>query len=427
MIGLVFILLFALLIIGVPIGLALIGSSFVGMLILEPSQLGEVVTVSINSVNDSTFVSIPLFVMAGAVIAKSGFMDSLLYALAAILRPLRGGLSLACLGTALFFAGATGSSAGESAALASSFYQPMRTRGYPPALTAAIICSSAAAGVLIPPSVTLIIYGTIANFPIEKLWLAGVAPAVVSAILLAIVAVLLSRRNVTPAAERAIDAEMSATAPKGRIRIALESVLSLGLPVLVLAGIYSGKVTITETAAVAIAYVFVFGAIFHHVRLQQAISALNDGAERAAIVFLIFIGAHVFTYYLTLTGFATSLVTSVAGSSMPRDLLLLILIVVLLALGSLMDGLSVLIIATPLLTPLLPTLHLSPIQLGVMLALAVEVGVVHPPIGLNLFTVSSVTEVPVGKISLRVLPFLGVLLLVLFLVAYVPLPIFSWS
>jgi C4-dicarboxylate transporter DctM subunit len=430
MVALSIALLFALLILGVPIGLALIGASFVGMLTLEPGQLGEVVTVSINSVNNPTFVSIPLFVMAGAVIAKSGFMDSLLYALAIVLRPIRGGLTLACLGTAVFFAGATGSSAGESAALASSFYQPMRKRGYPPSLTAAIICSSAAAGVLVPPSVTLIIYGTIANYPVQKLWLAGIAPAVVSVILLGIVSILLGRKHevrvTADDAERDLETGMAEVAAKGKARLATESVLSLGLPVFVLVGIYTGKLTITETAAVAIAYVLIFGAIFHHVRLKQAISSLNEGAERAAVVFLIFIGAHVFTYYLTLTGVATNLVTTVTNSGLPRDVLLILLLLSVLVLGSLMDGLSVLIIATPLLTPLLTTLDLSPVQLGVMLALAVEVGVVHPPVGMNLFTVSSVTDVPVGQISLRVLPFVAVLLTVLAVVTFAPLPFFSW-
>lgn len=412
-----------LIIIGVPVGLSLIGASFVGFIFTDPIQLQAVVNVTINSVNDDTLVAIPLFVIAGAVIAESGFMDSLIEVFEWLLRPIRGGLILACVGTALFFAGSTGSTAGESASLAGSFFEPMRNRGYRPALSAAIITSSAAAGVLIPPSITLIIYGSISGYPITSLWFAGLVPALLSAVLLGLVGVSIARRGL---GERATSESATAKKSDHRIAVVIRAVFALGLPVFVLAGIYSGTFTISETAALAIVYVLAYGVIFNHLNLRRTFTGFNLGAERAAMIFLVFVGAHVFTYYLTLAGVINSLINDIVSSGLPRALLLLLVDLIVLVLGSLMDGLSVLIVATPLLFPLLGVLHLSPIQLGVMLCLAIEIGVVHPPIGLNLFAVSSVTNVPVEKIAVAVIPFVAVLLFMLMLVTFVPLPIFAW-
>jgi C4-dicarboxylate transporter, DctM subunit len=408
---------------GVPVGLSLIGATLVGFSVSDPIQLQAVVTVSINSVNDSTLVAIPLFVMAGAVIAESGFMDSLLEILAWLLRPIRGGLVLACLGTALFFAGSTGSTAGEAASLSGSFFGPMKSRGYSPPLTAAIICASAAAGVLLPPSVTLIVYGTIASYPVTNLWLAGVVPALMSAVLLGLVGVLLARKSMTTLERPTVEA---ITSQHSLAFTLTRAFFALGLPVVVLGGIYSGILTVTETAAVSIVYVLVFGVIFNHLNIRRIYRAFNIGAERAALIFLVFIGAHVLNYYLSLAGVLTSMVNGITNSGLPRPVLLILLDLLILLMGSIMDGLSVLIVATPLLFPLLGILQLSPVQLGVMLCLAIEIGVVHPPIGLNLFAVSSVTKLPVGKIALSVIPFVAVLLTMLMVVTFAPLPIFAW-
>jgi len=409
--------------IGVPVGLSLIGATLIGFFVTSPVQLQAVVSVAINSVNDESLVAIPLFVIAGAVIAESGFMDSLLEILAWVLRPLRGGLVLAALGTALFFAGSTGSTAGEAASISSSFFDPMRRRGYSPPLTAAMICASAAAGVLLPPSITLIVYGTIASYPITSLWLAGIVPALISAVFLGGVGVLLARRSMsTPE----ITESVKLGGGRSKTYVLVKAFCALGLPVVVLGGIYSGILTVTETAAVSIVYVLAFGVVFDRLTFRRMYRSFNLGAERAALIFLVFVGAHVFNYYLTLSGFLTTLVNDITNSGLPRPILLILLDIVILLLGSIMDGLSVLIVATPLLFPLLGFLQLSPVQLGVMLCLAIEIGVVHPPIGLNLYAVSSVTKLPVGKIAISVIPFVGVLLGMLALVTFAPLPIFAW-
>jgi C4-dicarboxylate transporter DctM subunit len=413
-----------LIVIGVPVGLALLGASLVGFMVTAPIQLQAIANIAVNSVNDPTLVAIPLFVLAGAVIAESGFMDSLLEILAWALRPLRGGLVLAAVGTALFFAGATGSTAGESASLSSSFFKPMSRRGYSPPLTAATISASCAAGVLIPPSITLIIYGTVANYPVTQLWLAGVVPALLTGVLLGIVGVWLARRGLSKGAVPV--AEPLAT-NQSLAKTVVKAIAAVGLPVFVMAGVYSGVFTITETAAIAIVYVLAFGVIFNRMGPRRIFHCFNVGAERAALIFLVFVSAHVFTYYLQLSGVITSVVNGVTNSGLPRPILLILLDVVILALGSIMDGLGVLLVATPLIFPLITVLQLNPVQLGVMLCLAIEIGVVHPPVGLNLFAVSSVTDIPVGKIAIAVLPYIAVLLTVLGLVTFAHLPIFQWG
>lgn len=419
-----FLLALVLIIIGVPVGLSLMGAALVGFMITAPVQLQAIANVAVNSVNDPTLVAIPLFVLAGAVIAESGFMDSLLEILAWILRPLRGGLVLAAVGTALFFAGATGSTAGESASLAGSFFKPMSQRGYSPPLTAATISAACAAGVLIPPSITLIIYGTVANYPVTTLWLAGVVPALLTGVLLGIVGVFLARRGLKRNVAM-ISAPIAST--QGLTMTIIKSISAVGLPVFVMAGVYSGVFTITETAAIAIAYVLAFGLIFNRMGYRRMFRCLNVGAERAGLIFMVFISAHVFTYYLQFSGVINTMVTGVTSSGLPRPVLLILLDLVILALGSIMDGLGVLLVATPIIFPLLGVLGLNPVQLGVMLCLAIEIGVIHPPIGLNLFAVSSVTDIPVGRIAISVLPYIAVLLFMLGLVTFAHLPIFQWG
>lgn len=413
-----------LIVLGVPVGLALFGAALVGFATTAPIQLQAVANVVVNSVNDPTLVAIPLFVIAGAVIAESGFMDSLLEVLAWILRPLKGGLVLAAVGTAFFFAGTTGSTAGESASLAGSFFQPMSRRGYNPPLTAATISASCAAGVLIPPSITLIIYGTVANYPVTQLWLAGVVPALITGLMLALMGIFLARRGLRTFDVSSVpDFRTNESWP----RVIIKAIAAIGLPVFVMTGVYTGVFTVTETAAIAIVYVLAFGVIFNSLNWRRAYRCLNVGAERAALIFMVFIAAHVFTYYLQLSGVILSLVNGVTTSGLPRPVMLIVLDIVILALGSIMDGLGVLLVATPLIFPLLGVLGLNPVQLGVMLCFAIEIGVVHPPVGLNLFAVSSVTDIPVGKIAVSVLPYIGVLLLMLGLVTFAPLPIFQWN
>jgi C4-dicarboxylate transporter, DctM subunit len=413
-----------LIVIGVPVGLSLMGAAIVGFIFTAPIQLQAIANVAVNSVNDPTLVAIPLFVLAGAVIAESGFMDSLLEVLAWILRPLRGGLILSAVNTALFFAGATGSTAGESASLAGSFFKPMSRRGYSEPLTAATISAACAAGVLIPPSITLIIYGTVANYPVTSLWLAGVVPALMTGVLLGLVGVLRARRGLK---RNPVAAESPLIKSQKLLITVIKSIAAIGLPIFVMAGVYSGVFTITETAAIAIVYVLAFGLIFNRMGFRRMYRCFNIGAERAALIFMVFISAHVFTYYLQLSGVITSTVTGVTNSGLPRPVLLILLDLVILALGSIMDGLGVLLVATPIIFPLLGVLGLNPVQLGVMLCLAIEIGVIHPPIGLNLFAVSSVTDVPVGRIAIAVLPYIAVLLFMLGLVTFAHLPIFQWG
>lgn len=422
---LILLLAIALIVLGVPVGLSLMGASIVGFAITSPIQLPAIANIAVNSVNDPTLVAIPLFVLAGAVIAESGFMDSLLEVLAYILRPIKGGLVLAAIGTALFFAGATGSTAGESASLAGSFFKPMSRRGYSPPLTAATISAACAAGVLIPPSITLIIYGTVANYPVTSLWLAGVVPAIITGVLLCVVGLFLARRSLSK--NQIIPEDTPLLAKQNLTLTIVKAVAAVGLPVFVMAGVYSGVFTITETAAISIVYVLAFGMIFNRLGVKRMFRCFNVGAERSALIFLVFVSAHVFTYYLQLSGVITSLVNGVTNSGLPRPVLLIVLDLVILALGSIMDGLGVLLVATPLIFPLLGILQLNPVQLGVMLCMAIEIGVVHPPVGLNLFAVSSVTEIPVGRIAISVLPYIGVLLFVLGLVTFAPLPIFQWG
>lgn len=405
-------------VLGLPLGLAIIGGLMVAMLLYDPVQITGIPSTMLNSVNDPTLVALPLFIIAGAMVAESGLVEPIVDIGARILRRLPGGLGLTAIATALFFAGSTGSSAGEAATISRALFPSLRARGYPPGFTGALITAAAALGILFPPSITLIVFATLVQYPVQDLWIAGLVPGLVGAALMAVVAVSLGRRY-----ERGRPTQVNGVDDHIHLTRAIPAGI---MPVLVLGGIYSGILTVSETATVLLAYVVLYSAIVRRQSLRELSRSFAAGGELAGMIFLIVVAAHVMTQFLLLSGVGQSLITTVANAHLSKVVVLLIINLVLLGLGTLMDGLSLLIVAVPLVYPLLQSLGMSPVEVAVMMCMNIEVGVAHPPIGMNLVAVSGVTGVPVGTIAWRVLPFIAVLLLMLAAVTYGPMIGLTW-
>jgi C4-dicarboxylate transporter DctM subunit len=249
------------------------------------------------------------------------------------------------------------------------------------------------------------------------LWLAGIVPGLIGALFIAIVAVVIGRRYETarPA---------SALRPKVDWLRTLPAAL---IPVVVIGGIRTGLLTVSETASILVAYVVIYGFVSRRLNGRKLLLAFQRGGRRCALIFLILIAARTFTFFVIQRELAPELLSWVTSVQLAHWLLLAILNVFLLLLGTMMDGLSLLIIATPLIYPVVTQLGMSPLQLAIMLGVNIEVAVVHPPFGMNLFAVAGVTGTSITQISWRVLPFIGVLLSLLALVTYAPLPIFLWN
>ena len=419
MVGLIVALAIVAAIVGVPLGVALYFGIIPGVLFFAPAQETTVARLFVDNVNDPNIVAITLLVIAGELMTAANIIEPIMQLFELLLGRIRGGMALACVFTGLILAGATGSSAAEAAALASALQKPLGDRGYDPAFTGALIAATGALGVLFPPSVALIIFGTIIEYPVGKLWLAGIVPGLIGALFIAIVAVAIGRRYETPAATF-----KAGERPKVNWWRTLPAAL---IPVVVIGGIRTGLLTVSETASILVTYVVIYGFASRRLNLAKLVSAFQRGGRRCAMIFLILIAARTFTFFVIQRELAPALLSWATAAPIAHWMLLALLNVFLLVLGTMMDGLSLLIIATPLIYPVVTQLGMSPLQLAIMLGVNIEVAVVHPPFGMNLFAVAGVTGTSVMRISLRVLPFIGVLLALLVLVTYAPLPIFLWN
>jgi C4-dicarboxylate transporter, DctM subunit len=404
----------ALVIVGIPLGFSIVGGVMLGFALNEPSQLQALPGTILDSVNQPTLVALPLFIIAGAVIADSGLVEPIVSVVSWALQRVPGGAALTAVLTGLFFAGSTGSTAGESATIARALYPALLRRGYDPGFTGAVIAASASLGVLFPPSITLIVYATLIQYPVEKLWLAGLVPGLVTTGLLAVVVLLVGRKQERPQKTQFEPREV------------LKALPAVAMPVLVVGGIYSGTLTVSETAAALLAYVIVYCLLFRRRTARQILGSFVHGGELAGMIFLVISAAHVLTYCFLLNNTVNDVLGWVTRTHVSRYLLLALINVALLGLGTVMDGLSTLIVGVPLVYPVLLQLGLSPVEAGIMLAVNIEIGVVHPPIGMNLWAVSGVTGVPVARIAWRMVPFIVVLLLMLAGVTYLPLAGVSW-
>ena len=430
--------------VGIPFAFSLLLGVTLATAIFEPSGLSNLPLLAMSDINDPLIIAIPMLIIAGEMLSAVGAIEPIVDTWQRVFGRVRGSLGVCCVGTSLFFAGSTGSSAAESAAVASAFQVPMEARGYSRSYVASLVVASTAIGILLPPSIAMILYAQVINYSVTQLWIAGIYPALLAAALIALVSMVRARRmqRTSPAtgppaaetvpetaeadsAEEAAEAE-AASATHG-VRKVVASVTGVLIPVLVVGGIYSGILTLSEVAAALVAVVVLYGLLITRIGGRRLFKAARVGAERAGAVFLIVIAARLFSNVLVEQQTIVGLLNTVSNLHLSKFLTLLLANIAMLAAGTLMDGLSLIIIGAPILYSLLTPFGISPVHLAIIMAMNLEIGVMHPPLGGNLFAVSSVTGVRVGRIARDVLPYLAVLLIMLLLVTYVPVPGFAWN
>jgi C4-dicarboxylate transporter, DctM subunit len=427
--------------VGIPFAYSLLLGVTLSTAIFEPSSLSNLPLLAMSDINDPLIIAIPMLIIAGEMLSAVGAIEPIVDTWQRVFGRVRGSLGVCCVGTSLFFAGSTGSSAAESAAVASAFQVPMEARGYSRSYVASLVVASTAIGILLPPSIAMILYAQVINYSVTQLWIAGIYPALLAAALIALVSMVRARRmqrtspatgppaaeivSETAEAESAEEAEAASTTHG--VRKVIASVTGVLIPVLVVGGIYSGILTLSEVAAALVAVVVLYGLLITRIGGRRLFKAARVGAERAGAVFLIVIAARLFSNVLVEQQTIVGLLNTVSNLHLSKFLTLLLANIAMLAAGTLMDGLSLIIIGAPILYSLLTPFGISPVHLAIIMAMNLEIGVMHPPLGGNLFAVSSVTGVRVGRIARDVLPYLAVLLIMLMLVTYVPVPGFAWN
>ena len=405
--------LIALLALGAPIGVAL-GGAAVAFILYDPVLSANTAFRAFFSfVNKYTLMAIPFFIYAGFLMERTGLISKLFKFADAIIGWLPGGFAYATLIAAVLFGAISGSSTAMAAAMGVIAYPEMIRRGYPVWMAAGVIACGGGIAILIPPSITLILFGIITEESIVKLFFAGFVPGILLAISDAVIIVFIAWRLKLPAGEFRFDNLWHST---------VEALPAILMPVFVLGGLYGGVFTPTEAGAASCAYALIYGlAARRGAFLRELLPTTMRAANLTAIVFFLLGCVGVFQFLLANKGWPQEVATWVGAQGLSAMGFLIVLLAVLLVLSMFLTGVAILALTVPIIYPVSLTLGIDPIHLGILFALAVEMGGVIPPVGLNLFAVSGTTGVPVTRVMKGAIPFLCTDGIVLVLVLLFPI------
>lgn len=408
-----------LLLLGAPIAICL-GVSSVGAMLVQGAGRPLVTIMSslpqLFAASTSKFVllAIPFFILAGNIMEKAQISKKLIRLAETCVGHTKGGLAIVCVIVACFFAAISGSGPATVAALGLVLIPGMIRSGYSPAFSAALMGCAGAIGVIIPPSITFVVYGSIADTSIGDLFKAGVVPGLIMGAALIITALLIGRKTELKSLPKASARE--------RWLAFKDAFWGLLMPFIILGGIYGGIFTPTEAAAVAVVYGLIVGLfIYKTIKLKDLFDLIIDSASTTATVMFITAAASLFAYVLTRArldvAISNGLVNLSGGSTV---VFFLIVNVILLIAGCFLDSTSALYIFTPLFVPVAQALGIDLIHLGVVMIVNLAIGLFTPPVGVNLYVACGVAKVDLKQISKAVIPLLIASLIVLLIITYIP-------
>lgn len=401
------------LVIGVPVALA-IGASTVVALYSADVSLMMVSQRMFAGVDSFALIAVPLFILAGDLMAQGKVSEKLVDFADALFGFLKGGLSIVSVLAGVFFAAISGSGAATTAAISSTLVPELRRKGYDPASAASLIAASGTIGVVIPPSVPMIIYAVMAQESVSRLFLHGILPGVVMGLGLMVIAVVQGyRRNYPRGAELSL---------RTILRTLASAFWGLLTPVIILGGIFSGVFTPSEAAVVAVNYALLVSLfVYRDLTLRQIYWIMVRSAITTAVIMFVIATSATLSWTLANWSIPSTIAQSVLSLSTDPYLIMLLVVAVILLTGVFIETASALVILTPVLLPLVVQLGIDPIHFGLIIVVGLAIGMITPPVAINLYVASSVTRLPLERIAAAVTPYLLSLLAVLLLVVYVPI------
>ncbi|MCA0242107.1 MAG: TRAP transporter permease [Proteobacteria bacterium] len=383
-----FVSLFVLMLLRVPVGMAmgLVGVTGYAMIADVGPALKLVGQTSMRTVTDYTFGVIPMFMLMGAFVSVSGVSKELFRAAHASFGHLRGGLGMATVLACGGFAAICGSSVATAATFSTVAYPEMRRYGYPQSFSAGVIAAGGTLGAMLPPSTVLAVYAVLTQQDIGKLFMAGVLPGLLamSMYVLTIAVIVLVKPGWLPAGQ---------PRPWSERLLALKDVWpSLVLFAFVIGGLYGGLFTPTEAGGMGAGGAFLLGVLRRKLDREKIRTALLQATRTAAAVFTVLIGALLFGYFLTITQTPQKVTAFLTGLGIGRYGVLALIMVMYLILGCLMDAMAMIILTVPIIFPVIIQLGFDPIWFGVIIVMTVELGLIHPPVGMNVFVIKSVVQ-----------------------------------
>ena len=411
--AIIFVLLFALMLTGMPISISLGLTVLTFLFTMTQVPIEAVALKLFTGIEKFEIMAIPFFILAGNFLTHGGVARRMINFATSMVGHWHGGLGLAGVMACALFAAVSGSSPATVVAIGSLILPAMVKAGFPKRFGAGVITTSGALGILIPPSIVMVMYSVSTNTSVGALFMAGVVPGLLLATLLGLVTWYRARKNNYPRLPKAGWSE--------RTRTFRESVWGLLLILIVLGGIYTGLFTPTEAAAMSAVYAFVVAVfVYKDLTLKQVSKVLLDSANMSAMLLYIITNAVLFSFLMTSEGVPQAMADWLIGNGLGVVAFLLVVNILLLLAGNVMEPSSIILIMAPILFPVAVKLGIDPVHLGILIVVNMEVGMCHPPVGLNLYVASGITKMGITELTIAVWPWLLAMLVFLGFVTYVP-------
>jgi C4-dicarboxylate transporter DctM subunit len=411
--AIIFFLLVALMLTGMPISIALGLTVLTFLFTLTDVPIQSVALKLFTGIEKFEIMAIPFFILAGNFLTHGGVARRMIRFATSMVGHWYGGLALAGVMACALFAAVSGSSPATVVAIGSVILPAMVKQGFPPKFGAGVVTTSGALGILIPPSIAMVMYSVSTNTSVGTLFIAGIVPGLALAFALGLTTWWIARKNDYPRLPKA--------SLRDRLVAFKESVWGLALVVVVIGGIYSGIFTPTEAAAMSAVYAFIVAVfIYKDLKLSQIPKVLLDSASMSAMLLYIITNAVLFSFLMTSEGVPQAMADWMIAQGFGPVVFLLVVNLLLLLAGNVMEPSSIILIMAPILFPVAMKLGVDPVHFGILITVNMEIGMCHPPVGLNLYVASGITKMGITELTVAVWPWLKTMLVFLIIVSYWP-------
>ena len=412
-IAFLFISLFGLMLIGVPVAVSLGASTVITMLLFTDLDVATIPQLIFDGINKFALMAIPMFILAGNLLSKGGSARRIIDFAKSMVGHLPGGLPMSAIFACVIFAAVSGSSPATVVAIGSIMFVAIKEAGYPKEYAVGGITTAGSLGILIPPSVVMIVYGVTAEVSIAQLFMAGVVPGL-----------MLGGMMIAQTYIGAKRLGFKATTPEPwseRVKKFGKAFWALLIVVVVIGGIYGGIFTPTEAAAASAIYALIISLfVYKDIKFKDLWDICLESAITTAMIFFIIANAVVFAYLLTSENIPQTIADSILAANIGKIGFLIIVNILLFIMGQFMEPSSVVMIMVPLLLPIATALGVDPVHFGILLIVNMEIGMITPPVGLNLFVASGLTGMNLKDVIVSCLPWTLTLFIGLVLVTYIP-------
>jgi len=408
-----FVIMLVLFAVSTPIGWSMAIAAAVYMAVGPHIPLQGFVQRMIGGIDTFPLLAIPFFILAGNLMNTGGITDRLVTFAKALVGHIIGGLAHVVVVTNMIMAGMSGSGVADAAGTGTVLIPAMKKAGYGVPFSAAIVGSAGTIGPIIPPSIPFVIYGSIAGASIGRLLLGGAVPGVLMGIMLMVFVYFIAKRRHYPSEQRATWRELG--------RATLRAIPPMGMPIIILGGIIGGIMTPTESAAAGAAYAFVLGFfVYREIKLSHIAEIITESVMGTAAILIIMSAAQPFSWVLTYELAPVKVLALVENANLAQWEVYLLINVAMLILGCFMEGLAVMVMAVPVLLPLLQHAGIDLVHFGVVFTLNIMIGTITPPVGTIMYVVCALGKISIAEFAREVWPFVIALVISLFLVTYNP-------